>query len=42
MAMIDISNNKSVMDFSYFYFIKARFFAGLFRRAKKEYCLAEN
>ena len=35
MAINNISNMQSVMGFSYYYYFKACFFAGLFRRAIK-------
>ena len=44
MAMINGSNrsNNAYMDSSFYYFIKARFYAGLFHRAEKEHTLTEN
>ena len=35
MAKLNASNIKSVMGFSYYYYFKACFFAGLFLRAIK-------
>ena len=42
MAVINVSNRTAIaiLDRSFFYFIKARFFAGLFHRAIEKLCPA--